>query len=86
MNIRVNKPVEGGVPIRLTLGDTVLELQSGSDVLTRRETFDGTERVTGYWIAQPRLDALIEAMRRASHGRLALAVAGAPQEREIRLV
>jgi hypothetical protein len=37
--VRVNKPVEGGVPIRLTLGEATFELQPGTDVLTRRESF-----------------------------------------------
>src|SRR5262249_36553179 len=35
--VRVNKPVEGGTPIRLTFGETVFDLQPGTDVLTRRD-------------------------------------------------
>ena len=83
--VRVNKPVEGGVPIRLTLGEATFELQPGTDVLTRRESFNGVEHLTGYSIAPNRVDALLAAMRQANRGRLRLAVAGAPQEREIRL-
>ena len=85
--VRVNKPVEGGVPIRITFGETTFELQPGTDVLmlTRRETFNGVEHLTGYSIAPNRVDALLAAMRQAKRGRLQLAVAGAPQEREIRL-
>jgi hypothetical protein len=85
MIVRVNKPVDGGVPIRLILGETTFALQPGTDVLTRRETHDGKEYLTGYWIAPTRVDALLAAMRRATRGTLRLAVAGAPQEREIRL-
>jgi uncharacterized protein (DUF1499 family) len=85
INVNVNKPVEGGVPIRLTLGDTVFALQPGSDVLTRRATFDGAERLTGYWIAPQRVEEIVAAMRRTANGRLELAVAGTPQQRAIRL-
>jgi hypothetical protein len=85
MIVRVNKPVEGGVPIRLTLGEATFELQPGTDVLTRRESFNGVEHLTGYSIAPSRVDALLATMRQAKDGRLRLAVAGAPQEREIRL-
>jgi hypothetical protein len=85
ISIHVNKPVEGGIPIRLELGDAVFTLQPATDVLTRRQTIDDAERVVGYYVAQPRAGELIAAMRKAARGRLMLDVAGRPQERVIQL-
>jgi hypothetical protein len=85
VTIHVNKPVEGGVPIRLELDGAVFTLQPGTDVLTRRRTDDGVERVVGYDVAPARSGELLAAMRKAERGRLMLDVAGKPQERVIRL-
>jgi hypothetical protein len=83
--VRVNKPVEGGAPIRLELGAAVFDLQPGLDVETRRSA-DG-KRATGYWITQARVGALLAAMRRVDTGRLIIAIAGQsePQNRLIQL-
>src|SRR5436190_7554516 len=81
INIHVNKPVEGGIPIRLEFGDAAFTLQPGTDVLTRRRTDDGVERVVGYDVAPARAGELLAAMRKAERGRLMLEVAGKPQER-----
>jgi hypothetical protein len=85
ISIRVNKAVEGGIPIRLELGDAVFALQPGSDVLTRRVAVDDEERVVGYYVAEARAGELITAMRKTARGRLRLDVAGQPQERAIQL-
>jgi hypothetical protein len=85
ITVHVNKPVEGGIPIRLELGDAVFVLQPGIDVLTRRRTFGEEERVVGYVVAAARSAELLAAMRKAERGRLALDVAGTPQERAVRL-
>jgi hypothetical protein len=85
ITIHVNKPVEGGIPIRLELGEAVFALQPGTDVLTRRRIDDGVERVVGYIVAPARVGELIAAMRKAGRGRLMLDVAGKPQQRVIEL-
>jgi hypothetical protein len=83
--VRVNKPVEGGVPVRLTFGETVFDLQPGIDVLTRRDTRH--DRVLGYWIAEARVAEVLAAMRRVDTGRLRITIAGQsePQDRLVQL-
>lgn len=79
--VRVNKPVEGGVPIRLEFGETVFDLKPGTDVQTRRDERDGA-RVIGYWIAAPRVAEVLAAMRRVDTGHLKITIAGQTEEQD----
>ena len=85
--VRVNKPVEGGVPVRLQFGERVFELQPGTDVLTEwlTDEDDGTKWLSGYRIAPSRVDEVIAAMRAVDTARLKVAVAGKNQERQMLL-
>ena len=85
MSVRVNRPVEGGVAIQFEFGQARFALQPGVDVLTRRVTTGGDERLSGYWIAERRVPELLAAMRQATSGRLTIAIAGREQERLMRL-
>ena len=44
--MHVNKPVEGGAPVRLEFGAAIFDLKPG-EVVTRRQTSGSQERVTG---------------------------------------
>lgn len=74
IRIYVNRPIEGGTPIRLELGAQTFDLKPGTDVLTRRMTHDGRERTTGYWIAAPRVGEVLAAMRKTDTGHLKITI------------
>ena len=78
-HVTVNKPVEGGVAIRLETEQGVIALAAGSDVLTRRETYNGRDYLMGYFIADARATELLAMLRRATSARIVIAVAGEPQ-------
>jgi len=74
IRIYVNRPVEGGAPIRLELGDVAFDLKPGTDIVTRRATQDGKERTVGYWIAAPRVGEVLAALRKTSTGHLKITI------------
>ena len=74
IRVYVNRPVEGGTPIRLELGTQTFDLQPGTDVLTRRVTHEGKERTVGYWIAAPRVGEVLAAMRKTDSGHLKITI------------
>src|SRR5215831_8544634 len=82
IRIYVNRPVEGGTPIRLELGTRTFDLQPGTDVTTRRITDDGKERTAGYWIAPPRVLELLAAMRKTDAGHLKITITRFNGEKE----
>ena len=82
IRIYVNRPVEGGTPIRLALGTQSFELQPGTDVVTRSITQDGRARTAGYWIAAPRVGEVLAAMRKTDSGRLRITITKFSGEKE----
>ena len=76
IQIRVNAPVEGGVPTSFEADGTVLDLAPGSGVVTRRETEAGKERVIGYFLAPGQAATVVELLRRSSSFRVTTLVEG----------
>jgi hypothetical protein len=82
--MHVNKPIEGGAPVRLEFGETAFDLAPG-DVVTRREKTPSGERLRGYWVAEARVSEVLAAMRRVDIGHLKIMIGGDNQDRLILL-
>jgi hypothetical protein len=85
IRLRVNAPVESGVPVRLETPEGVLELAAGADIATRRETIGAKEVLTGYFVTQSRTSEMLARLLRASSARLIVPVAGETQSLKLEL-